>query len=354
MINESHIESYTITLTTLSPVFIGSNILLRKTEYCYYPKIQKALFLDREKFFNFLVEKNLLDEYEKFIFSERGNLARFMQELGYGYDEMSKLMLYSTDAGDALDENRSLKDIHCFLRNKKNEAYIPGSSLKGALRTVILRKMISDEKYPNPIKMRDKRDGKMVEQYYLNSLNLKKKKSDILNDIMRTISISDSGPIDNSNMTLCKKIDIAPSGAAKKINVVRECIRPGVKINFALTIDKSFGRFLSVGDIRSAVSAYSDYYNREYLSFFPNAKTGLISSNSIILGGGSGYFSKNIVYPILGHDKAVSEIANYMKGRFRIHKHENDLRLGISPRMLKCTSHGNSLCQFGLCRVDIK
>jgi len=357
MIKESHLESYTITLTTQSPVYVGSNVCLKKTEFCYYPKIQKVLFLDRDKFLAFLIEKNLMDKYEQFIFSEKGNLALFMQDLGYGYTEMSRLKLYSVDAGDALDEKRSIKDIHCFMRNQKNQAYIPGSSLKGALRTVLLTKMIADGTYPYAmdINMGRKDGGKIIERNYFNTLTLsEKKKNDILNDIMRTVSISDSKTIDNSDMILCSKLDVAPNGLTRKLNVVRECVKPGVKIGFALTIDKSFGRFISVDEIRSSISAFSNYYNREYLRYFPSAKTAGALSNSIYLGGGSGYFSKNIVYPILGHEEAVVKVSKYMQQQFRNHNHENDIKLGISPGKLKCTSYHNVRYQFGLCRVDIQ
>jgi len=354
MTNEAHLESYRVTLTTQSPVFVGSGTSVKKSEYCYFPDKQEACFLDKDKFFAFLVEKNLMEQYEEFIFSASGDLTRFLQSCGYGYDDIRGFMLYSTDAGDALDENKSIKDIHCFMRNQKNQAYIPGSSLKGALRTVLLTKLIADSRYPGTVDMRNKWSAQMAEQHYLNRLNLNpKRKGDILNDIMRTISVSDSEPIDNSNLTLCIKQDVAPDGRMKKINVVRECIRPGVDVHFALTIDKSYGDYISIEDLRTAIAQFADKYFKEYLRFFPGAKAGTVAPGSIFIGGGSGYFSKNIVYPILGHERALPVVADYMKFSFRNHKHEADLKLGISPKKLKCTSYHNARYQFGLCRIEI-
>ncbi|HHW46875.1 MAG TPA: type III-A CRISPR-associated RAMP protein Csm5 [Clostridiales bacterium] len=355
MIKDSHLEIYKLTLTTQSPVFVGSGQTIKKTEYCYYPEKKQAIILDDEKFLSFLVKENLIEKYEQFIFSNSGDLAKFLQSCGYGYDDVSNLMLYSTDVGDALDDIHSKKNIHCFIRNHKNQPYIPGSSLKGALRTALLVKMVLNEPYPYPIKVGNKNEqSDIIEKYYLNVLNLKENKKEILNDIMRTISISDSEPIDNSNMTLCSKHDIYPNGSQKKIAaVVRECVKPGIKINFILSIDKSFGRYISVDEILDAIAHFPMYYTNEYLRFFSGAKVGSVPPNSIYLGGGVGYFSKNIVYPLLGHSEAVKEVSNFMSRKFKGHKHFRAVKLGISPKRLKCTTFNNTRYQFGICSVEI-
>lgn len=354
MISEAHLETYHITLTTKAPVFVGSGAVIKKSEYCYFPNMQKAYILDRDKFFAFLVDNNLLEKYEEFIFISGSDLVWFLNRCGYNHKHVSEFTLYSADVGDALDESRSIKDIHCFMRNNKGQAYIPGSSLKGVLRTVLLTKMIADKKYPDYFDIKDKRAADRIERYYFNQLNLNfKKKEDMVNDIMRSVSISDSEIIADSDFTLCAKYDISPKGNKKRINVVRECVKPGVEIRFALTIDKSYGKYISVDDIRAAISAFSAYYAKEYMPYFTSSNVLRPEHNTIFLGGGSGYFSKNIVYPLLGHAKAVGEVSGFMKGKFSSHNHENDANQGISPRMLKCTTYRRGEYQFGLCHIDI-
>lgn len=355
MLKQSHLETYQVILTTQSPVFVGSGTCIKKTEYCYYPNMRRAYIIDQNKFFHFLMENQLIDKYEEFVFSGNGDLAGFLRSCGYDHNDVSQFMLYSTDVGDALNETGANKDIHCFMRNQRQQAYIPGSSLKGALRTVLLTKMIAKQPYPNTsFTLWDKKAEKQMQQYYFHRLKLKENKRDLLNDIMRTISISDSEPIDNSAFTLCGKQDVAPDGSVKKINVVRECVKPGVEIRFALTIDKSFGKYISVEEIRAAIADYASYYHKEYLRYFPGAQAGTLPPNSIFIGGGSGYFSKNVVYPILGHERAVRAVSDFMRGKFPAVRHEIDLQLGISPRKLKCTSYRRMRYQFGLCQVEIQ
>ncbi|MFR6027497.1 MAG: hypothetical protein ACLUMK_13495 [Christensenellales bacterium] len=55
---------------------------------------------------------------------------------------------------------------------------------------------------------------------------------------MRGIQISDSR-LHDRNMMLTLKTDSAVNGQTHAINLCRECVAPGTRIRFALTLDQS-------------------------------------------------------------------------------------------------------------------
>ena len=49
---------------------------------------------------------------------------------------------------------------------------------------------------------------------------------------MAGLRISDSKPISADCLILCRKKDKMPNGTVKELNILRECIRPGTKLEF--------------------------------------------------------------------------------------------------------------------------
>lgn len=151
--------------------------------------------------------------------------------------QVKPAILYEVDASNAMDAEHTLKDIDCFMRDAKQRAYIPGSSVKGAIRTALLFDAIQKERTRHDL-IDDKRG--IPEADYFHTLNLNpKKRDDAVNSIMRGIQISDSLPIDDRNMMLTLKTDSAVNGQTHAINLCRECVAPGTRIRFALTLDQS-------------------------------------------------------------------------------------------------------------------
>ena len=68
-----------------------------------------------------------------------GDLYTFLyKECGLNAAQVKPAILYEVDASNAMDAEHTLKDIDCFMRDAKQRAYIPGSSVKGAIRTALL------------------------------------------------------------------------------------------------------------------------------------------------------------------------------------------------------------------------
>ncbi|MDO5563599.1 MAG: type III-A CRISPR-associated RAMP protein Csm5, partial [Synergistaceae bacterium] len=271
-------KQYVITLETRSPLFVGSGDNYTKKDYLYDPRSQRVSVVDSSRLMAWLVScgrPEAIDEYEKFMLGNQKNyyLKEFFDRMRIGPEDRKKMIIYETDAGAALSEYNSLKDIKAFMRDAYERPYIPGSSLKGALRTAILVKMIRDEdggispRYPDDF-TRSKHADTDIEGGYLHTLGRNSKQPNAVNSIMSGISISDSVPLEQSSMTLAKKIDIFSDGEDNPLNVVRECVKPGVKINFKLTIYPKLAGKISAQYIRSAITDFGEYYYETYSKKF--------------------------------------------------------------------------------------
>lgn len=367
MIQESHLQVYDLTLTTRSPLFIGSGISYKKHEYCFNPQNSKVSFLDQQRFFQMLIQHQLLDAYETFIFSNNQNLHGFLRQTCHlSSDEIKKITRYTVSAADSLDDRHSLKEVHAFQRSSEGKAYIPGSSVKGAMRTVFLTELMRREKKGGPTLPDASKDRKgyemaKLEGLYLNTLHLSTKngavRNDPVNSIFRGISISDSLPISDEEMILCGKFDISPSGNVKKLNLCRECVRPGTTLRFKLTLDQSILKgSVTPETIFASISDFSSFYCSTYLSKFelPSNAISCSYQNALILGGGAGFFAKTITYPYLC-DGALQDTAAFMSSQFRNHKHHLDtFNYGISPHTLKYAQCGVHLYPYGVCEVTIR
>lgn len=349
-----HLQEYTLTLTTKAPVFVGSGVVYGKMDYIFDAARQTVSFINQTQFFQLLIDRDLIDKYESFILNKRptDTIQYFLKNIcKLDAKTINSLIVNRVSAADALDENHSLKEIQAFIRRADGRAYIPGSSLKGCLRTVLLTNMLlRDSNKAEPINI------KQLESKYLHTLQITNKQSDMVNSIMRGISISDSEPIDEKNMILASKIDSFPNGFENRINVVRQCVAPETKITFRLTLDQTILSDVNIlTELREAIRAFDAFYIQEYNSYFAIKKEfeDLFRDDFIVLGGGSGFFAKNLIYPFYApnHAKAVETVSQSMQQK---HKHEKDIEYGISPRTFKITEFDRFAYPIGLCQVTIQ
>lgn len=277
-----HLQEYTLTLTTKAPVFVGSGVVYGKMDYIFDAARQTVSFIDQTRFFQLLIDRDLIDKYESFILNKRPSdtIQYFLKNIcKLDAKTINSLIVNRVSAADALDENHSLKEIQAFIRRADGRAYIPGSSLKGCLRTVLLTNMLlRDSNKAEPINI------KQLESKYLHTLQITNKQSDMVNSIMRGISISDSEPIDEKSMILASKIDSLPDGFENRINVVRQCVAPETKITFRLTLDQNILSGANIlTELREAIRAFDAFYIQEYNSYFAIKKNLKIYSAMILL-----------------------------------------------------------------------
>lgn len=201
-----------------------------------------------------------------------------------------------------------------------------------------------------------------LEGLYLNTLSLKRDRSgntvnDPVNSILRGLSVSDSEPIPDSELILVGKIDANEKGEYKKLPLCRECIRPGVRLRFQLTLDHSvLPAGFTAESLMQMIRDFDTFYQRTYLSRFspPRGAQGVAYQNALILGGGAGFFSKSLAYPYLGTPKGMQYTEKRMCEQFRKHKHEKDIaEHGVSPHTMKYGMVEGKLYPYGVCEVSI-
>ena len=366
MIHEGHLEVFDLVLTVKAPVFIGSGKNYVKKEYLFLtPRSARVshdvvLLLDETKFFHLLLERKLEDKYTQFMLGAQTDLYRFLTtECCLSMNDIRAVSRYHICAADALDADHSLKEIHAFVRGADGRVYVPGSSVKGALRTAILTDMILSDTAPHPT-LGDTRKG-FPEGNYLHTLALKKDRdgravNDAVNSILRGVSISDSLPVADSCMMLAGKTDALVNGEAHQINLCRECIRPGTVLHFKLTLDQSvLHHEITAESLMDSICVFDRFYEKTYLRHFtaPRHAAEVSYDNTLFLGGGAGFFSKTLSYPYLGETDGLQITIDELSRAFRKHRHEGDYSVGISPRMIKYASYRNELYPYGLCEVKL-
>ena len=356
MRQEAHLQTFDLILKTQSPLFIGSGKRDTKKEYIFDSSKNEVTFLDEGKLFAYLAEHHLADEYEGYILRGTSrDLQDFMRNVcKIPKAELDAMTRVRINAADALDDRHTLKEIHRFVRNGRGEVYVPGSSIKGALRMALLKARILDDA-DSGADIREEFDEK-----YFHTLQLKKDnhgqpdRKNALNSIMQGIRISDSAPIADKNLCLTTKIDEFTDGSYNKINLCRESIKPGVEIRCSLTLDQSVlqGK-LTRESIEQAIGRASAYYQETVLKPYKQASNSL-NSRTILMGGGVGFQSKTIVGEVCA-DRALKVTAGILDRAFPKHEHrERDPEEGVSPRALKQTEFNHASYLYGVCEVHIR
>ena len=367
MIVQDHLQVYTLTLTTRGPLHIGSGQITPRKEYILNSRKGTVSFLKEQAFFDLLIRNGLVEPFESFCMRRGGDLYAFLyRECGLDEAQIAPAVHYQIGTGEALDAEHTLKDIHRFMRDAQGNAYIPGSSLKGALRTVwLLQAVRADQSTGHSLASDD--NAAFPEEKYINQLHLRLQKdgsiaSDAVNSLFRGVQVSDSKPIPNERMALCGKFDVLPDGSFPKnskkgIPLFRECAIPGAKVRFKLTLDQSVlkGR-ITKESLMDAIQQFDTYYEQTYSRHFtaPSGAVNLPQQPHLILGGGSGFFAKSLAYPYLGEEKGLRWTAEQMTQMFSNHKHQDDVKpYGISPHTMKYARFRGQFYPYGYCEVSI-
>jgi len=377
-----HFERIEINLRALAPVFIASGEELSKKEYIFDRSNSMLHVPDLPKLIAFLSENSLIHVYEDFLLHPgKNDLYMFLNENGIRKEKYPAFVSYSIDAGEVASSEH-FRSVLTFIKGSDGLPYIPGSSLKGAIRTAIAAKLLKKYSYeskaadieraagdPENSRKYLSREANSLENHIFCRLGFADPKNpdrvrwdSIVNDFMRGLSISDSTPIGLENLTICGKYDRKPDGTTKSLPIYRECLAPGTRTKFVMTLDRLLlGKVgIDLKFIEDALHSFADmHYEKFEQRFSELPEDACIKADNgvdIILGGGSGYVSKTLVYPLIGERKrAVKLVSKMMIKQFRNHKHEKDEGLyGISPRTLKTTRYKGAYYQMGRCELVFK
>lgn len=377
MNNYTPVKQYTLKLVTQSPVYIGDGKKLNKKEYIQDG--QRIYVPDLAKMYQGLISLKLQEKYEDYMLSpSKTRLNQWLNDNKINKNQYKSWAKYQLTC-DMERSGRSEIEINTFVKDAYGNPYVPGSSMKGVFRNILLAYILTQDQgnYKNEAEeifyeaRNSRENGKRYLQNNARKLEIKSfhklkrldtKPTDInnaVNDIMSCIRISDSRPIDTAKLTICQKIDMSRSGTFKSINTLRECIIPGTEIEFDLTIDDRFP--FTIEDIKAAVKNFATIYSKCFYKYFRpvNKDLSQIKVSTVWLGGGAGFVSKTLVYPLLGYNNGLKTTAEILSRIFDNRRgvnatHTNDVKEGTSPHMLKCTIYEGKLYEFGQCILKIE
>lgn len=380
------LDAYKIVVSTKSPVFIGSGEKMNKKEYVYLKTERKVLIPDLIKMVQGLSKAGKLDSYENYLLGPNSNLYDFFHRNGINETEYKTWMRYSIDCGNEVETQ---KEIFLFSKDAHGNPYIPGSSLKGAIRTALLGwSLLNDKRNTKDIvdaiwrtKLSEispdtflSENAKDLETCVIETLSRNGNEENAVTNIMAGIRISDSHPLSSENLVLCQKIDIKTDkeqNRKNRINLLRECIKPGTQVEFDLTIEPGLAKGITKDYILQAIKGFYDHCSVVFLSAYKDVcgRQKCCEPYLIYLGGGSGYVSKTISYPLLFDknaegpeneiQKAVFGVSKIIHSTLKaplqtIHRHSNDVNLGTSPHTIKVTQYEDNIYEMGLCSVNIE
>ncbi len=289
------IRHYHMEIEAIGPVHIGNGSQYGKRDY--FAKGNSILVLDTRKFVS-LLNAQQISRYCDFLEDNRGNLQLFLQKNPDMQKLATKALAYKVDSPLATARRGAIQyhDVWEFVKDPYGKPYVPGSSVKGMLRTAILLGMLLDDAgyrqlYDNRIerdaKADRKADASIMKRAFFKE-RPSKTDSSIANDIMKYISVSDSEPLSTTDLVFAKKYDRFSKNdpadhkpaigklaqfEGNDLDIYRECLRPGTKIPIDAAIDERIedylgGIILDAQGINAVLQRSFDFYTKCFLRHF--------------------------------------------------------------------------------------
>ena len=402
MTKVGNLETRTYELECVSPVHVGNGETLMAFEYLYDSTNQYVYFINEGKWITFLMRHNLIDAFADRLMNIAGSKQNTVESLwdwlvhkGISEDELKGLgerKAKATTLEVSEGGKRSLNDIHVQMATAEGQPYIPGSSIKGALRTAILFHLIKNdyESYQNYWEDIERlvHSGKNKISVFVNNykktisfdsimkemdkkafsrMGFKKIEwngkpkyaTDEANSMMRGLHVSDGFCVEPVTETVVlQKVDATTYFERENnISLYRECIPAGTKIRFTVTIDKAFLSKIGIESFDKILEMTRDYLQhglqfqeKVYGGRYP-AELEEARNADVLLGGGTGFFSKTVFYQLATDKTGAQDLLKCYFDSKSKHNHKvNDSF--ITPRTLKLTRTDAGTSLMGLCKIN--
>lgn len=268
------IRHYKLVLTTVGPIHIGNGSTYTGKDY-FKLDSKTVGVLDAKKFVGLLSPEDL-DEYCIFLSQSGSRLS--LQTFLNGHRNLQgaaeRCVAYRVEMALAKARRGSDQyfDVFQFVKGADGLPYVPGSSVKGMLRTALLSNLIlrDRESYARLYDSAAARNGrdsltacKAIERKAFWQEKPDDSDATLANDIMRYVSVSDSVPLSTSDLVFVKKYDRFSRGDSAEhklsmgkisnepeyfegnaLNIYRECIKPGSRIELTIDIDEKIDAYL--------------------------------------------------------------------------------------------------------------
>lgn len=372
---QDYLKEYQMRITALSPIYVGNGMKIGKKEYIQQGETAPVIVPDMVKMFSTLHRLNKEQAYEEFMLNEkRIGLGQWLKEQKISRQYIESWKRYSMDAGDAFvrrntgRRDETPKEIMCFMKDAYECPYISGSTLKGMFRTALLcwRVYKNRDKYKqelsNLVRATDykgkkktylQKETETLETAVFHTLGRDdKRQMNAVNSIMSGFVVSDSKPISENQLILARKIDYNLYHEEKNLPILRETLAPGTQIDFSITIDNT----ICDVTIEELMEALEYFKKTVYDNFYAKFGRGCTVDGTVWLGGGTGFLSKTILYPLYGRQavKLTDEVFHVTLGdNYNKHKHYDDIENGVSPHVCKCTRYQGKLYDMGAGKIEI-
>lgn len=353
--NDNYLKPYMLVVKTLSPLHIGAGFKLGKADYV----LQNGRFyvIDENKLMTWIAQQ---PDAEKLALA----LADNLRDMGKGIGDFIRNNLrdrckLSEITAYSIPYTGFPKDVSAFIKTPDSLPYLPGSSIKGVLRSALLRgAMIRDvdlrqkaqtyiyegAKLPKPKTNSDQIQAKLFAPTAPNSSKTPNY------DINRLLAVRDSAPLDRNSLQVAqiKVLSIdnqkglrwkqkPAKGAMVDMDVYVEAIPTGVvlihpviwqtnllqkqaqQLGFAnlehlMAFLPEYCRLVSLNLLTQERDFYQRHGHKELEDWFEKRLTSLAKSDETVfilpMGWGSGYDAKTIT-DLLGEETFKLVVSKY-------------------------------------------
>lgn len=327
--------SYELTLYTEAPVHIGSDKSYTSKEYIY--ENNKYYFPDMGEVYRVIssMGPKVVQEFEDFLLGEsnykrdsrqrkQARLIEFLRNHNIRQRDFAGYSLegYGLVNKKKAEDSGSINEVSAFIKDGIGRPYVPGSSIKGAIRTILVNTYFKDI-YP---KDTDKRIPWGRED-----------------DIFSNIRVSDGRPLKLDALVIVQKWDYSFRQNKEKLNAIplyREAIRPKVRMRFSITCEGEEAKNI-IANLGDFASKQYDAYVKKFLYALPSHYTTThqnANGQYLYLGAGTGFWTKTMLHDYI---KPSGSRKMRMVGD-GVHK------------LTKLSSNQDDLAEMGKCRFTIE
>ncbi|MGC8777198.1 MAG: type III-A CRISPR-associated RAMP protein Csm5 [Candidatus Caldatribacteriaceae bacterium] len=336
-----------VTVKTITPVCVRSGKTL--SSFSDFVIAQNRVhFIDKTKLENLFRENiPLMQDFTKMALRGEGSIALFLRDHRLSVGEF---LLFSVPLRFTQLEGRS-RQLHLPVLSSQG-VYLPGSSLKGMLRSALLFAYFQ------------KNGTALLEEarsVYIGENVFRKDPRSISQDVLRFVRVSDSTPVPFEGLAVyeLKRLTSSPQGRGG-IPLLVLAVPPNAEFSFTLQIDAQFERadipdfwkrFLKDGEeaLLRAIRSYTEMILRReieilqhlpryraLLQFYYKVEPHLPKQILFRLGFGKTYFfnsvgcflSEDQLRKLFGSDRRIRLGPAFPSTRFVVGTEENQIPLG--------------------------
>lgn len=369
LIMNANQKNYKIILKTHAPIHIGSGKTISKKEYIL-SRNKQAKIINLEKLAMLIARKNLFNKYENYMCDKNmcdkndNDLGEWLIKNHISENEIESITNYTLDCHSTAIIGCKKRDINTFMKNPYGKPYVPGSSMKGCLRTILMGYYVKNNPEQYDVIKSDIRNSPLnnsllkadeeLEYITFYTANRKRKtpkdRTNAVNDIMAGIIIGDSNPLKTEKLILCQKCDLRTDGKYSELPIFNECIAPDTQIVLPLTINSELCK-ITIDEIKEAIKQFAESYYQNYISKFnlPHYKY----LNTLWLGGNVGFPNKTVIYNLFGKEEGVKQTAKILTAK-SYKNNRNDISHKVSPHTIKMARYNGCEYHMGECTITIK